>query len=158
MKIVEIVKGNKILVLLLVLSLAVNILFIGAMAGRLMMRPPPRPMPPGLDWLVKGMPLEKREIIRANLSSHKAQTRGLRREMFRAQRQFNKLITQEELDETEIRDALTHLRESSSNFQSAIHDKMISILLDLDVEDRQKALIYMREHRRDRPHSPVSKW
>lgn len=151
MKIVERFRGNKVLGLVFVFSLAINILFVGAIAGRLMMPPPPRPMPPGLEWLVKGIPSETREKIRIDLSDHKMETRNLRQTVFKAQRRFNRLLMQEELNEADIRTALAHLRKSSAEFQGAMHEKMISIILGLDLEDRKKALIYLKEHRRGRP-------
>lgn len=154
MNLIEGFKKNRIIGVLLIVSLALNLLFIGAIAGRVMMRPPPRPLPSNLEWLVHALPDETRQKFRTEMVEHRQEIRQLRRDMFKAQRRFNQALADEELDEANLRDSLKGIRNATSRFHEATHEQMIPILIELDAEDRQKALAGLKMNRRRSPHPP----
>lgn len=147
-------KKHKVAGILLFLSLALNLLLVGVLAGRMMTHhPPPRPLPSDLNWLTNDISMESRRKLKTEMAKHRGETRSLRHSMFEAQKKFNQLLQDENLDETRLKEALSRIRDTSSQFQAAIHDQMIPLLIEMDVEDRKNALKMLRMHRRPPSHS-----
>lgn len=146
---IEGLKKHKVAGIFLFLSLALNLLLVGILAGRLMTHhPPPRPLPSDLNWLTNDISMESRRKLKTKMAKHRGETRSLRHSMFEAQKSFNQLLQNEDLDEARLKEALSRIRDTSSQFQTAMHEQMIPLLIEMDVEDRKNALKMLRMHRR----------
>lgn len=142
--------------IVLVCSLAINLLLVGGLIGHwLRGGGPPRPIPDHLGWIIRHLDDDTRRALRPKLQSHIREAWPLRREMRDAQREFQRALTAEEFDETRLEAALTRLRSASLAWQEAMHEEMIIILKNLAPEDRQRVVSFLERHdarrRRDRP-------
>jgi len=139
----------------LILSIALNLVFVGAIAGHFLARP----APPHFGWMVREMDQQTREQIEPVLRERRVKSRELRNKLRTAQRHFHQLINEPELDREKVATALAQLRVSSGNFQKALHTDMLDILETLEPEQRHKvARLLMSPGRQRPPHrGPASK-
>lgn len=139
--------------IVLVCSLAINLLLVGGIIGRILHGRPPPPLPDNLGWIVRNLDRDTRQALRPALEKHAREVRPLRREMRAAQREFEDALTSPELDEDRVAGALTRLRDISESYQQSMHEEMIFILKNMDVADRQRVVRFLHqrgEMRRDR--------
>jgi len=155
MKAAEIFKASRFLSVTLVISIALNLLLAGFIAGRNMgFHPPPRPMPSNLAWLMRESPEPTKEKIRTLLTETRKENQGLRSELFKAQKNFYELLGKENLTEEELINSLTRLREKTSVFQASMHKQMARILVDLPLEERTNLLNNLERRKRDHGFPP----
>ncbi len=139
----------------MVFSVALNLLFIGAMIGRFMHGAPPRPMSSHLGWVLRDLDEEARAKIRPVLEDQAKTIKPLRREMWKAQKEFRKLLVAESFDEAALEKSLKHLRHTSEEYQSGMHHQMLMVLKDLEPEQRHRISRFLMrprpEGRNNRP-------
>jgi len=147
--------------IVLVCSLAINLLLVGGIIGRVLLGPPPPPLPDNLGWIVRNMDQDTRRALRPELEEHIRKVRPLRREMRAAQREFEDALTSPELDEDRVAAALTRLRQISGSYQQSMHEEMISIFKKMDTADRKRVARFLRQRgemrggpNRERPPKP----
>lgn len=146
---------SRIISIALVFSVALNLLFIGAVVGRFMYGPPHRPMSSHLGWVLRDLDEEARNKIRPILENQARAIRPLRRKLRTAQKEFRKLLAQQSFDEVALEASLIHLRQSSAEYQSGMHHQMLMILKDLDPEQRRRVSRFLMRPRPDgRDHRP----
>ncbi len=139
------------LTLLLLVSLGINLLLAGAYAGWVMSRGKMLHIPPEFGWMIREMKSEAtREEIHPLLTKHNKQMRPIRREIGIAQRNFNKLLVEPELDEEAMAESLRRLRDASSQYQVEMHKMMLQILSTLNVEERNKISHYLQKHSKEK--------
>lgn len=147
----------RIISIALVFSVALNLLFIGAVVGRFLHGPPQRPGP-HLDWVLRNMDEESRGNIRPILQEYAKTMRPLRHEMRQAQRQFRRLLAAESFDEAALEESLSQLQESSAAYQTGMHHQMLMLLKDLEPQQRRRvARFLMRPRPEGREHGPGKK-
>jgi uncharacterized membrane protein len=139
---------SRLINIILVCSLATNLLLVGGIVGHLANRPPPRPLPDHLGWMFRNLDDARRHELRDEFEAHARKMRPLRREMRGAQRDFERAVLTDEFDPDSVREALARLRESSADFQAAMHGQMVNVLARLDENERKQLLQFLG--RRDR--------
>ncbi len=116
--------------LVLVISLAINLLVAGALVGRLRDREPP------LGWAVQQLDPETRAVLRPLMRQRIGTTFKMRRAMRSAQGRIRDIIEQEPLDEQALALELAQLREISVRYQASMHETAIDVLAELTPEQR----------------------
>ena len=124
----------------LVVSGALNLVLIGALAGFALRPPPPPP---------DGPPLHRPQVERAVSSEDMDTVRGLMRAAFRdsdeqrielkkAQMAVAKLLQQDTYDEAAVRAALDDLGAADSALKTAIRDSLLERVAALPPDQRQR--------------------
>ena len=141
-------KKNRVVIILLICSLALNLLFIGGLIGRSIFGGPPGHLPNHMGWMLRNLSDEKRKELRPQLKERSGSLRTVRQEMRDARQRLSSAIMEEPLDEKALNLALKDLRSASNKFQVVTHENMSTILKEMKLEDREKALKFLS--RRDK--------
>ena len=141
-------KKNRVVIILLICSLALNLLFIGGLIGRSVFGGPPGHLPNHMGWMLRNPSDEKRKQLRPQLKERSGSLRTVRQEMRDARQRLSSAIMEEPLDEKALNLALKDLRSASNKFQVVTHENMSTILKEMKLEDREKALKFLS--RRDK--------
>ena len=137
--------------IILVCSLAINLLLVGGIIGRIVFGPPRPPMLNHLGWVVRTLDKNTRDELRPELEAHARKMMPLRRQMRSAQKEFESVLTQPTLDENRLDAALAQLRSASDTYQQSMHEEMVVILKKMTYEER-KRFVYLLHHRPDSRH------
>jgi len=140
---------QRLLIILLVCSLAINLLLVGGIVGRMMAGPPPRPLPDHLGGIVRLLDEERRAELREGLVQHWRNARPIRQEMRAAQRDVAAAIGAREFDPDSARRALDNLRAASLEYQQASHAKLVNVLSRLTPEERERVVQFLNRQERD---------
>ncbi|MDC0892885.1 periplasmic heavy metal sensor [Pseudomonadales bacterium] len=141
-------KKNRVVIILLICSLALNLLFIGGLIGRSVFGGPPGHLPNHMGWMLRNLSDEKRKQLRPQLKERSGSLRTVRQKMRDARQRLSSAIMEEPLDEKALNLALKDLRSASNKFQVVTHENMSTILKEMKLEDREKALKFLS--RRDK--------
>ena len=136
-------KKNRVVIILLICSLALNLLFIGGLIGRSIFGGPPGHLPNHMGWMLRNLSDEKRKELRPQLKERSGSLRTVRQEMRDARQRLSSAIMEEPLDEKALNLALKDLRSASNKFQIVTHENMSTILKEMKLEDREKALKFL---------------
>lgn len=136
----------RIMTVVLVISLAFNLLIVGGITTRIMSKDA-RPIPPNLGWIMDNLGEETRAELFPRLEEFWDSSRPLRRAIFRAQRQVNELMVQEPMDHTAIATAFEELRQASLEYQKVSHEQTTQIFELLTPEQRVAALKFLEDRR-----------
>ena len=143
-------KKNRVVIILLICSLALNLLFIGGLIGRSVFGGPPGHLPNHMGWMLRNLSDEKRKQLRPQLKERSGSLRTVRQEMRDARQRLSSAITEEPLDEKKLNLALKDLRSASNKFQLVTHENMRTILREMKLEDREKALKFLSRREKHR--------
>jgi len=139
--------SNRIILLGLFFSIAINLLFIGGIAFRLTNisdEASGRPLPPNVGWAVRDLDETRRSELEPQLRESFQEIGPIRREMMTAQRQVNELMAAQPFDPAALNAAFTVLRDANMRYQSLSHNQTSKILGLLTEEERQAALEFVR--------------
>ncbi|MCB1647499.1 MAG: periplasmic heavy metal sensor [Pseudomonadales bacterium] len=148
----------------LVISVTLNLLFVGAVIGRMMSHPPEHRLPPHLGWMMRGIDETRQAGLKDQLQSYGEAIRPLRNNMRDAVDDFRRIISDPDSQEADMAAALSRMRSANNDYQTRMHDMMLEILVQLAPDQRERvARFLVREHRRpdrerqhdDRPPPPV---
>ena len=141
---------SRLLVTVLIVSVAINLLIVGGWVGRELSRQGPhRAMPQSLGWLIEPSNPGVRNQMRQRIEGKSEKINQLHGDMRSAQRDFNELAMAETLDEAAVSAALAEIRATNLAFQEMMHNEMVDIIGELDGRDRRKAIRYLRERTRE---------
>ena len=143
-------KKNRVVIILLICSLALNLLFIGGLIGRSIFGGPPGHLPNHMGWMLRNLSDEKRKELRPQLKERSGSLRTVRQEMRDARQRLASAIMEEPLDEKALNLALKDLRSASNKFQVVTHENMSTILKEMKLEDREKALKFLSRREKHR--------
>ena len=143
-------KKNRVVIILLICSLALNLLFIGGLIGRSIFGGPPGHLPNHMGWMLRNLSDEKRKELRPQLKERSGSLRTVRQEMRQARQRLSAAIREEPLDERALQLALKDLRSASNKFQVVTHENMSTILKEMSLEDREKALKFLSRREKHR--------
>ena len=143
-------KKNRVVIILLICSLALNLLFIGGLIGRSIFGGPPGHLPNHMGWMLRNLSDEKRKELRPQLKERSGSIRTVRQEMRDARQRLSSAIMEEPLDEKALNLALKDLRSASNKFQVVTHENMSTILKEMKLEDREKALKFLSRREKHR--------
>lgn len=137
---------------LLFVSVALNLLVIGAVAGawgagvrveRAAGEAVVQRMP-GPRAFLRALPPETREIMRRELAGSWTQSRDLRRAALQARRDAFAAAATEPYDAERVRAAFARLREADQSAIGVFHDNVIEAFARLTPEQRREALAALR--------------
>ena len=143
-------KKNRVVIILLICSLALNLLFIGGLIGRSVFGGPPGHLPNHMGWMLRNLSDEKRKQLRPQLKERSGSLRTVRQEMRDARQRLSSAIMEEPLDEKALNLALKDLRSASNKFQVVTRENMSTILKEMKLEDREKALKFLSRREKHR--------
>tara|TARA_B110000091_G_C13595098_1_gene382240 strand:+ start:171 stop:722 length:552 start_codon:yes stop_codon:yes gene_type:complete len=138
---------NKFLLLGLLLSISINLFFVGGIAYRIadfQGERPGRPLPPNVGWIVRDLEESRRSELEPQLRQSVEATFLIRREMMNAQRQVNELMSAQPFDGDALNAAFADLRDASIRYQALSHDQTSDILALLSEEERQAAMEFVQ--------------
>lgn len=133
--------------LALIVSVALNLLVAGAIAGRILSGPGPGPMPRHLGWITQSLDAPTRQAIAPLLRDNRQSIRPLHRAMGQAQQRFHQVLEAKELDQQALAAALNDIQGASATYQRALHSQMISVLTRLDHDQRRQVADFLQQHR-----------
>jgi uncharacterized membrane protein len=138
---------KNIMLLAVILSVTLNLFFVGALAARYMDRPQRPSEPPSVRWVMRDLDPVTRESMRPQMGMFGDSLRPLRGEMFRAQNQVNELLAAETLDQQAVEQAFRRLREANLRYQELSHQQLAQVMAQLSSEQRTRAMRFMSERR-----------
>ena len=135
------------LIVALLISIAINLFFVGGVAYRLYRLNSEtnigRPIPPNISWLIRDLTAERQEELRAGLRERGIQGRAARMRMFNAQRESNRLMTQDPFDAEALSAAFAELRDAANEYQRLSHLQTVRTLGELSTEERRNAVEFI---------------
>ncbi|PCI80229.1 MAG: hypothetical protein COB20_03320 [SAR86 cluster bacterium] len=138
---------NRIFLLGLLLSISINLFFVGGIAFRIASFQGERfgrPLPPNVGWIVRDLEESRRSELEPQLRESFSEIFPIRREMMNAQRQVNNLMSAQPFDANALNAAFAELREANIRYQALSHDQTSEILVLLSEEERQAALEFVK--------------
>lgn len=120
--------------IVLVVSLGLNLVFVGLVVARLAFVPGEPP----LLWAVKNLDQGTRERIRPLLREQFRETRALRAQLRTTEQNLRDIMRAEPFDEKAAAGALAELRQVTGQFQLQMHETALKLLADLPPEEREK--------------------
>lgn len=142
--------------LLLILSLALNLLLISFVAGRALF-PEPRLVGPhvALHHATEELSPQAQEIVRNTMKAHGKDLRAHVRELRREKARLQELLAADPLDEAAVAEALHEIHRHNGAIQEEIHKATLEIARQLSAEERQHLNLrwseHLRKHRREMP-------
>ena len=132
---------NKLILIALLASIAINLVFVGGIGYRTssVRESLPRPFPPNIGWVVRDLSEERRAELEPLLEQSYQEIRPMRREMFEAQRRVNELMASTDFGSAALEQAFTELRTVNDRYQTLSHQQTISLLGELTEAERQMA-------------------
>ena len=100
--------------------------------------------------MLRNLSDEKRKQLRPQLKERSGSLRTVRQEMRDARQRLSSAIMEEPLDEKALNLALKDLRSASNKFQVVTHENMSTILKEMKLEDREKALKFLSRREKHR--------
>lgn len=148
---------------LLIASLALNLLVIGGMASAMWRHHHGRgPFggPRGdhsLMGFVRDLPSERQQAVRADVEAAREAVKPMRQEIRDAWAATNAVLTAEPFDKAKVKEAAAKLLAAEAKFKTAISDALIDTAEKLTPEERKK-LQEWRERRRGGHHRWRDRW
>jgi uncharacterized membrane protein len=135
----------------LIVSLALNVLVFGAVAGTWLRGGPPGfggyRGGPNIIGYVGSLPAERREVIFTRMKDLREQARALRQTTRQAQRERNAALLAEPFEKQRYVDAQTRQIESEAKLRLLMRDLVAEAAASLSIEER-KAFARWRDGRR----------
>ena len=120
----------------LVVSLALNLLGVGALAARWAKGGHPGPM----AWAMRDMDSDTRERVGEALRGGMQEVAPVRREFRQSQMELKRVVSSDPLDEAALSQALITLRDVSRRYQLQLHTIALDILPQLSSKQRRRAI------------------
>lgn len=138
---------NKILLLGLLVSISINLFFVGGIAYRVANfqdERSGRPLPPNVGWVVRDLEESRRSELEPQLRASYEEIEPIRQEMMNAQRQVNELMSAQPFDGNALNSRFAKLREASIRYQALSHEQTSEILGLLSEDERQAVLEFVQ--------------
>ncbi len=119
----------------LIVSLIVNLVFVGLVVGRFIVGPI---QPPPLLWALHALPEESRHALRPMLRRQWADSRDVRKELHGVSKRVRVIVEAETLDEVALEASLAELRDVTGRFQIQIHETAVKLLETLPADQRRR--------------------
>jgi len=132
--------------LTLIISLAINLFFVGGIAYRVKSLDEfsGRPLPPNVSWMVRDRSEARRAELLPMMQVSAEELRPVRREMFEAQRRVNELMADSNFDPGALQAAFADLRSANLHYQELSHQHSVDMLNELTAEERQAAVEFIK--------------
>ncbi|MDA7947714.1 MAG: periplasmic heavy metal sensor [Hyphomicrobiaceae bacterium] len=145
--------------LVLIVSVGLNLLFVGLVAGRMWARldgPPGAPhriVTRAVEKFSAKLPASKKQRANSLLKKQREDNRSLRREFREARRAAKEAALATTYDEKRLADALARLRDVRTSQYQAMHAMVLELLKDLTLEERKILLRYIQKASRPHRHA-----
>lgn len=120
----------------LVLSLGLNLLVLGAVLGHAWRGGFDRGPPP-LSWGLRTLSPEARAQVMPRLRENLQESRAQRRALRQAGEAVEAAVGREPFDRSGLKEALTALRGATNAYQQQMHERALDVLAELSPEDRR---------------------
>lgn len=132
----------------LLLSLGLNLFFIGGIATRFAFGPgmpaaSNQPLPPTLGWIVNDLEPARRSELRGVMLQGVREAREARARVGLSQRETTRLMQASPFDQTALKEAFAELRSASNDFQEIAHRQTAAALSKLSPEERERAVQFL---------------
>lgn len=147
---------SKITTIILIISLTINLIVIGAMVGFWLREPMGPRFPVHLGNILDKVNPEQRRQMKREFRQYREESRSLHREMRHQQRSLSKIILTEPFDEQAAEQAFSQTREARNEVQAHMHEQMIEVMSKLDRKQRAELMRRLLRENFSRPqkHSP----
>jgi uncharacterized membrane protein len=139
-------KGTKWLVAGLAVSLALNFLIIGFIAGH--PGDGPRHEPPGTEFSLKDMgealSPESQKILRETMREQRKELRPIFKERRQSRRAAGEILKADELDVDALKEAFARMRDADMALQAKIQNALADVAAQLPLEERAKMADWRR--------------
>ena len=138
---------RNLLLLTLLVSVGINLFLLGGIAIRVANSQDfreARPLPPNIGWVIRDLEDSRQTELMETLRPFAEQVAPLRRAMFEAQREVNRLMSATDYDEEALSAAFARLREASQAYTSLSHSQTIGLFGQLTEEERKAATEFVR--------------
>ena len=129
---------------LLVISMGLNLLFVGVVVGRYLLGMSPDRA--HFEWMTQEVSEDTRRRLRTAVREHMQESLHARRELRKAQDQLRSAIATDEYVETDVVARLAEVRRVSADLQESMHKQMVENLRQLAPEERSHVLGMMKRH------------
>lgn len=153
--------GRRWMPIALVVSLAINLLVLGLVAGVGWKRwhdegreERGHPFSRGVERLIDRMPPERRRAAQAIFERYKADVRPLWREVGEARRRTIEAMEAEPFDPVRVQKSMEALRRAQAEAGDKFSAIMLELMPQLTAEERRELLRNFRRRDRDRPIRP----
>ena len=118
---------GKLLLVILIISLAINLVFIGGISYRIsaFRDAPLRPFPPNIGWAVRDLSEERQAELAPILDASNEEMLPMRAEMFQTTRLVYELMRSDDFNAEELRAAFRELRNASNRYQELSHEQSL---------------------------------
>ncbi len=132
---------GKLILVILIISLAINLVFIGGISYRIsaFRDAPLRPFPPNIGWAVRDLSEERQTELAPILDASNEEMLPIRAEMFQTTRLVYELMRSDDFKAEELRAAFLELRNASNRYQELSHEQSIALFSELTDEERRVA-------------------
>ena len=132
---------SKLILVILSISLAINLIFIGGISYRIsaFRDAPLRPFPPNIGWAVRDLSEERQTELAPILDASNEEMLPMRAEMFQTTRLVYELMRSDDFNAEELRAAFLELRNASNRYQELSHEQSIALFSELTDEERRVA-------------------
>ena len=138
------------LVVVLISSVALNLLFLGVVIGRNLGAGPKH----HFEWIMQEVDEETRKKLHSSMHAHREATRPTIQALRKAQRQLHETIAADPYIEEDARRALEQVRRYSAVLQDTMHRQMLGTLSNLEQEERMKVFRALSSRDLQIPHKP----
>lgn len=140
---------------LLVISLGLNLLFVGLVAGRMWLHGGGkdsryRVFTGAVEKLMKDLPQAKREHAGELLERHRTTVRQLRKQIREQRRVTKDAVLTEPYSEVKVSEAFARFRELRTAQHQSMHTMMLDLLKGLTLKEREALLNHIRASFRGR--------
>ena len=133
--------GRRWLLVGLTASVAINLVLIGFLIGRVSGMPRPSTFQANtqasIGWMMRNLPEERREALHPEARAHFGELRPALRELRGAQRRLFDVLTAEELDQAALNNVIAQLRKGFDTTQSHNLEFLAQLAGKLTVEERR---------------------
>lgn len=148
------VQSRRWLVIALITSLAINLVFIGALAGRIISRQHAGPMPRHLGWMLRELDPQIRQQLLPQMQDYAEQVRPLHKSLRQAQHSLRSVLATEPLDVEALTAALNELQKTSNILQTSMHEEIVTLASQLGPEQRMRIARFLSNPKRGGRHRP----
>ncbi len=133
---------TRLLLLAFVVSLGLNLFFVGGIAYRInrIDEFSGRPLPPNVNWMVRDLSEARRAELQPFMQSSADEILPVRLRMFEAQRRANELMANPVYDAALLDEAFTELRNANLQYQEISHQHSVAVLNQLTESERRAAV------------------
>ncbi len=140
---------------LLIISLGLNLLFVGLVAGRMWMHGGGsdgrhRIFTGAVEKLMKDLPETKQQHAGELLKRHRTTVRELRKQIREHRRATKDAVLTEPYDEARVAKAFARFRELRTGQHQSMHTMMLGLLKGLTLKEREELLNHIRASFRNR--------